>query len=212
MKTAIILFLLFFKYFISDAQRFSISADQNNVLYVGLDNPLTIAVENFPSEAIIVKADNGTITGNRGRYMFIATKIGKANIIIYKKIRGQIKEIGRNVFRVKPIPAPMPYVGPSSGGYISSNILKQQQYIRAAYECCGFDARASIDSFTICILRGDSCFYKEIKNIGSKFNDEIINELSLIKKDDTVIFKKIFAKGLENESIPLIPILFFITD
>ncbi|MGH2565356.1 MAG: GldM family protein, partial [Ginsengibacter sp.] len=103
-------------------------------------------------------------------------------------------------------------VGPSSEGSISGQILKHQQYIRADYECCGFDARAAIDSFTICIVRGDTCFYNEIKNIGNKFNDEIINALSNIKKDDTIIFKKIFAKGPDDKSIPLKPIIFFITD
>jgi hypothetical protein len=212
MKIGVVTFLFFFYCFTSSAQTVSIGADQNNILYVGLDNPLTVAVENTSNKAIIVKTDNGTITGNGGKYMFRSTNIGRADIIIYQKIKGQIKEIGRGTFRIQAIPAPVPHVGPSSGGYIKGEILIHQQYIRADYECCGFDAKAPIDSFTICILRAGTCLYKEIKNIGSKFNDEIINALAGIKKDDTVIFKGIFARGPDNKTIPLAPILFFVTD
>ena len=212
MKISIVTFSLFFYCFASYAQTISIGADRNNILYAGLDNPLTIAVENTSNKIIIVKTDNGTISGNGGKYIFHSKVTGKADIIIYKKIKGKAKEIGRGYFRVKSIPAPVPKVGPSSGGYIKGEILKHQQYIRADYECCGFDARAPIDSFTICIVRADTCFYKEIKNIGNKFNDEITNALAGIKKDDTVIFKKIFARDPDNKSIPLTPIFFFITD
>jgi hypothetical protein len=210
LKKGVIIFFLFWSYFISDAQKFSIGADVNNILYIGLDNPLTIAVENQSCKSIIVKSDNGVITGSSGKYMYRPGKIGKADIILYKKINGQIKELGRNSFRVKSIPDPVPKVGPSSGGYINMVVLRNQHYIRADYECC--EGRAIIDSFTVCIVRGDSCLYKEIKNVGGKFSDEIINALSGIKKDDTVIFKKIFAKGPDYISIPLTPILFVITD
>jgi hypothetical protein len=212
MKIKATVFLILFHCCVSNAQIVSISADQNNILYAGLYNPITIAAESISAKAIVVKTDNGTITGNDGKYMFRSDKIGRADIIIYKTTAGQLKEIGRGSFRIKPIPAPVAYVGPSSGGYIKGEILKHQEYIRADYECCGFDARAPIDSFTICIIRGDTCLYKEIKNIGSKFNDEIINALDSIKKDDTIIFKKIFARGPDNKTIPLSPILFFISD
>ena len=211
MKKAVIILFTFFWYFISSAQKFSISADVNNVFYVGFDNPLTIAVENYSCKSIIVKTDNGTVTGNSGKYTFYSNKIGKADIILYRKINGKIKEIGRNSFRVKSIPDAIAKVGPSSGGYINKVVLSNQQYIRAE-ECCGFEGRPRIDSFTVCIVRGDTCLYNEIKNIGGKFSEEIISALSGIKKDDTVIFKRIFTKGPDGISIPLAPIIFFITD
>jgi hypothetical protein len=212
MKIGTVAFFLFLYSYTSNAQTVSISADANNILYAGLYNPLTIAIENTPNKGLIVKTDNGTITGNGGKYMFQSNNIGRADIIIYKKIKEQVKEIARGSFRVVPIPDPVPKVGPSSGGYIKGEIFRHQQYIRAEYECCGFDAKAPIDSFTICIVRGDSCLYREIKNVGNKFNDEIMNALARIKKDDTVIFKKIFARGPDNKTIPLKPIIFFITD
>src|SRR5664279_4244911 len=99
MKKASIILIIFFCYSISSAQKFSISADRNNILYVGLDNPLTIAVENYPSNSIIVETDNGTIEGSSGKYIFRANKRGKADVILYKRIKGQTKEIGRDEFR-----------------------------------------------------------------------------------------------------------------
>jgi GldM C-terminal domain len=210
MKKEAIIFLLFFAYFISNAQKFSIAGDKNNTLYLGLDNPLSIAVENYSCKSIIVKTDNGTISSASGKYIFHSTKIGKAEIILYRKTNGRTKEIGRSTFRVKSIPDPIAKVGPTSGGYINKVILRNQQYMRADYEYC--NCRATIDSFIVCIVRGDTCLYNEIKNIGGKFSNEVISALSIIKKDDAVIFKKIFAEGLNDISISLAPILFVITD
>ncbi|NJN76931.1 MAG: hypothetical protein HC803_00230 [Saprospiraceae bacterium] len=38
-----------------------------NVLYIGFDNPIEIAVAEYPVEAISVKVSNGTITGSNGK-------------------------------------------------------------------------------------------------------------------------------------------------
>ena len=208
-----ILFLFFLGFcFITKAQVFAIAADANNIFYSGLDNPVTIAVEKYSHKSIIVTTDNGKITGSDGKYIFFTAKTGRADIILSVKINGRLKEVGRSSFRVKPIPDPIPKVGPSAGGFINKVVLRNQQFLRADYECCGFEAHAMIDSFTVCITRGDTCLYNEIKNTGGKFNEKVMYALSEIKKNDTVVFKEIFAKGPEGTQRVLTPILLFVTD
>ena len=51
-------------------QLFGIASDYNNVLYAGIENPLTIAVQNISPKSIIAKTDNGTLTGENGHYVF----------------------------------------------------------------------------------------------------------------------------------------------
>ena len=97
---------LFICYFIlihaiSFAQKFSIAADKENVLYIGVDNPISIAVENVPARLVIAKINNGKITGKMGNYSVYLTKMTPTAIILYRKINGKLKEIGRSTFSVK---------------------------------------------------------------------------------------------------------------
>jgi hypothetical protein len=199
--------------FVSAAgQRFSIAADKMNVLYADVDNPLTIAVENYPSNSIIVKTDNGIISGGQGSYVFRSNQIGKADITLYKKVNGKLKQIGKSSFRVKLIPDPTPKVGPSAGGKIQKIILKSQQYIRADYAGIDIDINIPIDSFTVTIIRGDTCISKELKNYTNKFSKELTDALAEIKQSDIVIFKDIYSKRYNGETRVLEPIFFFIRD
>ena len=46
----------------------SVSADKMNVVYIGLDNPLTIAFPGVPDNKVVASAPNLTKTGN-GKYV-----------------------------------------------------------------------------------------------------------------------------------------------
>ena len=203
--------IAFFVFYSASAQKFSISADKNNVLWIGVDNPLTIAVENYPSNQIVVKADKGEIIGGYGnKYIYRGSEPDGISIILYKK--SNLKEIGRWSFRLKHIPDPVPKVGPSGGGDIQRIVLINQQYIRADIENFDFNAMFGIDSFTLNVIRTDTCFFKEIINIGSKFGNAVSEALSSIKKNDIVIFKKIYAKGPDGRSRLLSPLVFTIIE
>ena len=193
-------------------QKFSIAADKMNVLYADVDNPLTIAAENCPSNSIIVKTDNGKISGSQGAYVFRSNQIGKADITLYKKVKGKLKQIGKSSFRVKLISDPIAKVGPSAGGKIQRIILKSQQYIRADYADIDININIPIDSFTVTIIRGDTCISKELKNYTNKFSKELTDALAEIKQSDVVIFKDIYSKRYNGETRVLEPIFFFIRD
>ena len=207
---SILFFLLSFV--VATGQKFSIAVDRMNILYVGIDNPLTIAVENYPNKSIIVKTDNGSISGGNGRYVFRSSKMGKADIILYKKSNGKLKEFGRWSYRVKLIPDPVAKVGPSAGGKIKKTILKYQQYIRAEFVGFEIDVHIPIDSFTVDIIRGDSCISKELKNYTLKFSGQLIEALAKIEPKDIVIFKDIWSTRYNGEVWSLDPISFFIID
>lgn len=212
MKKEIVFLFLICSFFISPAQKFSIAADKTNIFYLGVPNPLTIAVENYSCNAITVKTNNGKVSGRSGSFIYEATSAGITDIILFRRIKGHLKEIGRSTFRIKNIPDPIAKVGPSAGGNISKVVLRNQQYIRAELENFDFQLVFPIDSFTVCIIRGDTCLYKEINNSGNKFEQGLTTALNEIKKGDTVIFKKIFAHYPDRSQTVLNPILLFITD
>ncbi|MEI9957809.1 MAG: hypothetical protein WDM90_16260 [Ferruginibacter sp.] len=58
-----------------------------NVFYLGVDNPVTITVENTSCKDLIIKTDNGSNTGNGCERIFHGNKVGVANIIVFKRVK-----------------------------------------------------------------------------------------------------------------------------
>jgi hypothetical protein len=193
------------------SQHIAVAAERMNELYIGIDNPLSIVAENYPCHSIIVKTDNGKISGNSCDYVYSGGTVGRADIILYIKQKKRLKEIGRLTFRVKYLPDPIPRVGPSAGGNMRKDILWAQQYIRSGSESFDFDVRYPIDSFTVCITRGDTCVYNEIKNTGAVFNKAVTSAFGEIKVGDTLIFKNIWARAPDGRKRLLNPVVFYIT-
>jgi hypothetical protein len=202
-KHILILYILLCYLFSVAGQNFSVGADAGNILFVGLDNPLRIAVENLSSKSIVVKVDNGKITGNNGKYIFNTDKPGRIVITLYKKANGRLKEIGKNYFIVKNIPNPVFKIG-SGEDSIKKIVLQVQEYCRADLDCfCSrcFDIRYSVKSFTVCIISTDTCGYVEKNNVGNKISEEIRAEFRKLKENDIVIFKNIICIGPDGRKV-----------
>ena len=87
-----------------DMKTVSVSADKMNVLYIGVDNPLTVAVEGIPDEKVNIASDQVQITKTgRGKYNVVAKNPGNASILVY----GEDFEAQSLTFRVKRIPDPV---------------------------------------------------------------------------------------------------------
>ncbi len=195
------------------AQHFSVANEKQNVFYIGVDNPLSIAVENVPDKMLVVKTDNGTVSKKDGTHIYRGAKIGRADIIFYKKLSGRLKEIGRSAFRVKSFPPPVFKIGAYGNMNAAMKIvLKSQQFVRAELENFDIDARFTIDSFKVCIISGDTCQYTLQTNISNKINDKLAAAFEALKIGETIIFKNIFAKGPDGNSIELEPCILFVKE
>lgn len=190
-------------------QDISIANDRMNIFYVGVDNPISFAATGIPKSSLIIKSSIGSIHKDFSHYIFRSDSVGAAHIILYQKIKGNLKEIGRETFRVKRIPDPIAKVGASHGGQISAAALRAQRFLGAFIEDFDIDVHIPIDSFTVCIIRGDPCYYRELQNRGAKFSDEVITALTDIKSGDTVIFRKVFGKNGYGEEKEFNSITFF---
>lgn len=195
------------------AQQIAVSPDRNNIFYVGIDNPITVTAENCSCNELVVKASNGTLTGKGCQYLFRGIEQGRADITVYKKTGKKLKEIGNNAFRVKRIPPPVFKIGPYGGSNYSLErkaqrvVLAGQQFVRADLENFDFDVRFNIDSFSVKIFYGDSCKTKTFFNSTGKISQQLSDAFSILKKDDIVIFNKIFAKGPDGQEWELVPLI-----
>lgn len=81
----------------------SVAADRMNVLYMGIDNPISVAISGVPADQVKVSSrDVRLIETGKGKFIAKAARPGKATILVEAPNYRQEVE-----FRVKPIPDPV---------------------------------------------------------------------------------------------------------
>ena len=137
----------------------TISADKMNVLYVGVDNPLSISVAGVPSGQIQVTGEGIALTKvGGGKYITKPRRVGNAKITI----SGGGLQPTTYKYRVKRIPDPVVKIGNKNGGAINAAEFRAQRGIIPRLEGFDFDARCKIRSFEIARVpkNGDTQVYK----------------------------------------------------
>jgi gliding motility-associated protein GldM len=171
----------------------SVSADAVKVLYVGLDNPISISGGAKGAEAITATIDNGSIK-NMGNGKFIADveTPGAANISV--TVDGKTASYP---FRVKNVPPPTPMVGNSGGGAVSAAQFKAQAGLRADLKDFVFEnVKYTVSSFYIIFSgKGFEASPKVIKNSGARFTAEVEESMEKCKAGSVVSFMEIYVEG-----------------
>jgi hypothetical protein len=209
MKTFLLSLLIFFFTTSVNAQAAAVSADKMNVLYAGIDNPVTIVSANCPCNKIKVHTNIGSLTGRDCKYLFKADKQGQASISV-SRIGAPSNKITVWQFRVKAIPDPIFKIGPygmESSFSINANVLSAQQYVRAELENFDFDVRFRIDSFRVKILSSDSCKIKSYSIGSNRLPDEVRTNFKQLNESDIIVFDKIFAMGPDGIKRQLKPLI-----
>ncbi len=140
-----------FAYTYTVAQPFSnVGADNMNVFYVGVDNPITASAAGIlPSNVIVnVNGCGATIKpSGLGKYIVNAANSGTCVVTVYSKTNGNLKLQGQpKVFRVKAIPQPVAKINGKpvlSTLELSSLDLQVTKSISAV--CLGFEFPVNIE-------------------------------------------------------------------
>lgn len=173
-----------------------VSPDKLNLLYAGIDNPISVSVPGYPAERVrAYLVGNGKFSGSNGSYKVNMDDVGlaqiKVNVITDE---GKEMEMGVNQFRVKRTPPPTADVlgfesGPIELGTIKvskklNTTLKDFELEGVVYRVTAYrmtrerkqeimDDRATSADFTQKMLRlvqeaqrGDRFFFEEIRAIG----------------------------------------------
>ena len=89
----------------------SISATNMNVLYAGIDNPISIAVPGIPMSSINASMTNGSLTRNGDKWIARPAQVGSdAEITVTARLEGGNQRISSTTFRVRRLPDPTPYI------------------------------------------------------------------------------------------------------
>ncbi|MDE7396981.1 MAG: gliding motility protein GldM [Muribaculum sp.] len=89
----------------------TVSATMMNVLYAGIDNPMSISVPGVAPSAISATMTNGTLTRRGDLWMARPAKVGaEAVITVNANIDGHQQTVATHKFRVRKLPDPAPYI------------------------------------------------------------------------------------------------------
>ncbi len=202
MKKLVLIFSLIHAFYGAlNAQDAVISVERMNVFYLGMDNPIAIAVPNVSSDNIKVSIDNqATIQKNStGNYTVRVTRVGEA--IITVEANGQIT---KKKFRAKQIPDPVPmissipYGSHRYGDKVNINNFKNSEGIIALLINFDIDGRCSVQSFEIIISpKKGEIFRKTV--LGPVFSEEIKKRFQTLQVGDTVTFLEIKSRCSGDE-------------
>lgn len=89
----------------------TISPTLMNVLYAGIDNPVSISVPGFPMNAVNATMTNGTLSRTGDKWIARPAAIGKEAVIsVSVSVEGASRNVGTMSFRVRKLPDPSPFI------------------------------------------------------------------------------------------------------
>jgi gliding motility-associated protein GldM len=157
----------------------AVSPDKMNVLYIGVDNPLTITA-GAGSEKVSAQFSGGTITKAGGnKYIAKPNQGASGEHTVTVMIEG--KAAGKIMFRVKQLPSPAAFVGNLKQGAVPSANFKAMGGVIAKLEDAEFDAPFEVVSYRLGAVSSDIPDYSPVDNKGSRWTGAAANLVSKLK-------------------------------
>lgn len=180
---------------------------RENKMYCGVDNPIGVAVSNYPVKSIKLKITKGegVITGENGKYSVKVKEPGFIEITVYIIKDKKEKSFGVFPYRVFPIPNPTVYIGGQSEGAMNANLLKAQKGIYAKLVFFDFEIKFEITSFNFVLIKKNGTIVKTI-NIGAYFSNETLDAIKNCEQGDIILIKDVRCKAPDDKINDLSPI------
>lgn len=193
-----------FEYTVGQPSGVAVMADKMNVLYVGVENPLTITA-GAGSEKVSASVNNGTVSKAGGsKYIAKPKEPGTADVNVM--VDG--KSVGKVSFRVKYLPPATGMVGTFEGGQVSTAQFKAMGGVRAILQNSEFEALYEVLSYTIADLSSPD--YNPVANNGPRWDGSAATLVNNLKPGRGVYIDNIKARGPDGRTITLKPLSFIL--
>jgi gliding motility-associated protein GldM len=176
----------------------TVSAEKMNVLYTGVENPISVSVPGVPAENLLVTITQGSIPGSKGKYNARVSSPGtKVKVNVSAKFGTETKSMGFFEFRVKKVPDPVATIASLKGGAISKGTLAVQYGIIPVLENFDFDLRFNCIGYEYTFVPkggGDPTVGKGEGPLSPELKTKIQN----CRPGSKVFFENIKVKGPDN--------------
>lgn len=185
----------------------AISLTKMNVLYIGVDNPVSIAASGG-AEQLNPSISQGSLT-KTGPGQYIARVNSQTdNCVIAVNVAGKLA--GQQVFRVRNIPDPVATIGGyASGENIAAGAFKAQGGVGAYIKDFPFELKYTVTSFSIAADTDDGDI-AEATSTGNLFSGQARSIINRVHAGQTVTIDNIRAIGQDNRSRKLPSLVYYI--
>jgi gliding motility-associated protein GldM len=176
-----------------------VSPTKMNVVYRGIENPISISSAGIPQDKLDVRITNGKIEHKGNEFMVVPGSGQMCEISVF--VNG--KNMGTRQLRVKDLPTPTPQLDGILGKNATKNELLASQGILAAMpRDFDFDLRFRVVSFSI--FTGDATGYiTEEESASAAFTPRQKQIFNRVRSGQRVTFTDIKAVGPDGRTIEL---------
>lgn len=194
----------------------TISPTMMNVLYAGIDNPISISVPGVPMTALTATMTNGALTRNGDHWVARPTKVGdNAEITVTASVDGHTQTVGSMTFRIRKLPDPTAYIAmkDASGNpvsykgspkRISKAALMGADVLSASVDDGILDVAYQVVSFSTIFYDSMGNAIPEVSD-GNKFSSRQKEQFKRLKTGKSFFISQIKAKGPDGISRDISP-------
>src|SRR5215218_2955780 len=185
----------------------AISLTKMNVLYIGVDNPVSIAASGG-AEQLDPRISQGSLTKTGpGQYIARVNSVTD-DCTISVNVAGKLA--GQQVFRVRTIPDPVATIGGyASGENISAGAFKAQGGVGAYIKDFPMDLKYTVTSFSIAADTDDGDI-AEAASQGNTWSTQARSIINRVHGGQTVTIDNIRAMGPDGRSRKLPSLVYYI--
>jgi gliding motility-associated protein GldM len=194
------------KYTVGMPSGASIFLEKMNVVYIGVDNPLTISGGSVGAEKVHVNFASPGASLNKSsgdHYIARATTPGMSKIIVTAN--------GKNFefpIRVKNLPLPAGFIGSKKGGQISSAEFKAIGGLIARLEDSDFEAPFKVVSYNLGAEGGGISGYTQATNDGNRWSGNAAGIVGRATPGTHIFFDNIRVIGPDGKQREIAPMVF----
>ena len=184
----------------------AVQLDKMNVLFIGVDNPVTISGSGSVDQIqASISGGGGVLSGSGAHRTARVTQETDDCVITVRTPDGKTTPVR---FRVRSIPDPTPQVGASESGDVQFNAFRVQPGVRAFVKNFFYETQFNVTSFRI---TGDGAGFDEgideANNTGAVWNEakRIINKC---RPGSFIYIDNIYAMGPDGRRRKLTPLIY----
>lgn len=184
----------------------AVQLDKMNVLFIGVDNPITISGSGSVDQVqATISGGGGVMSGTGAKRTVRVTQETDECVIRVVTPDGKTTSVN---FRVRSIPDPTPMIGTNESGDIQATVFKSQAGVRAYVKNFFYETQFNVTSFRI---TGDGSGFddgiEEAVNTGAAWSEarKIINKC---RSGTFITIEDIYAVGPDGRRRKLTPLIF----
>jgi len=184
----------------------AVQLDKMNVLFIGVDNPITISGSGSVEQLqVSIRGGGGVINGHGGKRTVRVSQITDDCVISVRTPDGKLTNVP---FRVRPIPDPTPMVGQNESGNVQAALFKVQPGVRAILPNFFYETQFNVTSFR---MTADGAGFEdgiiEANNTGAIWK-EARRIIDRCKPGSFITIEDIYAVGPDGRRRKLTPLIY----